>query len=640
MTLRSRVLSLVAAITLVSGTAVLVSSAPAGATTATITVTSTADAAGTCPSTNNCTFLQAVTNANVGGPNQNDDVIISFAANLGTISVSNPIQYGGGTNSSHSLTLDGNGITISALAPIQMFYSGSTGPVSITETTWTNGSHGFSGGTMYVSGPLTITDTAISNSLSAQNGGAVFAANTLEMHRVEFSDNESGGNGAAFYAAGLTTISDAEFSNNESIYGHGGAGMIGGNATLTGVIADGNRAYGDGGAFRSIGDMTVSDAQFGNNVSTASNVGGALVASDIIVSNATFFDNNAGNGGAFFADSAQVSDSVFENNSATQSGGAVYTYGVATIDNSTFNGNAAMNAGAVNAYNAFVVTDSSFVDNSATNLGAALVGNGGMSSIANSTLTGNLAATNYIAIGIPGLSVAASTVVGNVVSASASASTLSAHSGTLRLMSSVLDSSDSSDLLCDSISTVLSFGYNYANDTSCGLTEDGDSQSSVNDPLLGALGDHGGDTLTMLPISNSPLVGAIPNSDCHVGISSALTTDQRGFARPTLTSGPCDIGAVQLAPTVSAMVVNGMLQISVTEFASLVTVTLYSSPTVLGTLSVDSSDSGSASFALPCPIEAGTHTVAATANGSQTASTTVVLDACVAPVVVVPVFAG
>ncbi len=58
-------------------------------------------------------------------------------------------------------------------------------------------------------------------------------------------------------------------------------------------------------------------------------------------------------------------------------------------------------------------------------------------------------------------------------------------------------------------------------------------------PMLGALLDNGGPTLTMLPGPGSSAIGGVP-SPCPVNV------DQRGLPRPGGGSGfPCDIGAVE-----------------------------------------------------------------------------------------------
>ncbi|MFM8861869.1 MAG: hypothetical protein ACKOIA_05350 [Acidimicrobiia bacterium] len=87
---------------------------------------------------------------------------------------------------------------------------------------------------------------------------------------------------------------------------------------------------------------------------------------------------------------------------------------------------------------------------------------------------------------------------------------------------------------------------------------------------------------------------------------------------------------------------NGDLRVEVDEFASTVTVTLFSNPIVLGTITVAQGGFGDATFALPCGIDGGVHTLMATASAGQMASVELMLDGCTLPDPdsVVPVFAG
>jgi hypothetical protein len=105
--------------------------------------------------------------------------------------------------------------------------------------------------------------------------------------------------------------------------------------------------------------------------------------------------------------------------------------------------------------------------------------------------------------------------------------------------------------LCDTV-LLVSNGYNFADDTSCGFAATGDRQGLGLDPQLGPVGANGGSTLTMLPTLTSPLVDAIPLASCQADGAAGITTDQRGEPRPAMLG--CDIGAVELQPAVVPVV--------------------------------------------------------------------------------------
>jgi hypothetical protein len=92
-------------------------------------------------------------------------------------------------------------------------------------------------------------------------------------------------------------------------------------------------------------------------------------------------------------------------------------------------------------------------------------------------------------------------------------------------------------------------GWSYSDDTSCGFTNvaNGD-RDDVTAPELGALAANGGPTRTLLPVDSSPLVDAIPNASCGMGLATGISTDQRGFPRPGEPTAPCDVGAVEVQP--------------------------------------------------------------------------------------------
>ncbi len=70
----------------------------------------------------------------------------------------------------------------------------------------------------------------------------------------------------------------------------------------------------------------------------------------------------------------------------------------------------------------------------------------------------------------------------------------------------------------------------------------GTSASPI-DPMLGALGDNGGSTATMLPGPDSPVLDRIPSGTA--GCGTTVTSDQRGEPRPQAPGGRCGLGAVE-----------------------------------------------------------------------------------------------
>ena len=76
------------------------------------------------------------------------------------------------------------------------------------------------------------------------------------------------------------------------------------------------------------------------------------------------------------------------------------------------------------------------------------------------------------------------------------------------------------------------------------------STSSLLNPKLGSLASNGGPTLTMMPLSGSPVIDAGSNSLIPTGI----TTDQRGYAR--IFNGTVDIGAVEFGASLSPGLVS------------------------------------------------------------------------------------
>ena len=660
MSLRSRFAAVATAIVLLAGSAVLISVSPANASVLELTVTSAADTAGTCPSASNCTLRQALTQMSSGYPDEIYDASITIAPGIGTIALTGTLNYDGGLNFSKNLTIDGNGVAIVGNSTFQLLGSGTLGATDIREISFTNGNSADVGGAIFAGGTFSIHDATFSNNVSVQNGGAVHSAGPLNLSNVTFERNSSALGGAVF-ASGSLTVTDslfednlaqssagavaaggnASFANTEflintvtSSQGDGGAVTLFGNSgtsTIQDSVFTANSGAGGGGAITSNHALTVSRTSFTQN--SAFNGTGGAVNSDgpVSVSDSSFSENLADIAGALSGTNLTINDSDFSENVAQVDIAAVYGNAV-SINRSSFDGNsAARDFGAVNSTGLLTVAQSSFTNNVAGRQIAVAQSNGAVSFV-NTTIVGN-SSQGPLILGFGNVQLKYSTVTENVVTTNQN-SLVIFSGGVISLFGNVLTNSSPNVEICSGATS--SSGYNYANDTSCGLTAIGDNENLANNPLLGALGDHGGSTLTRLPLVGSPLIGAIPNGSCQTG--GAPSVDQRGFARPNVPSGPCDIGAVQLTPQLNAILSGRTLTISITEFTSAATITLQSGSILLGTIAPDTTGSGTATYELECSVPPGSQNVTASANGGQTATAAIDLEACTPEAI--PIFAG
>ena len=643
MSIRSRVIALFSVLALIGASAVLVSAVPASATSVAVTVTSAADTSGTCPSATDCTLRQALADAASGGTNGAHDAEITITEGLGTISLEATLDYDGGISGAQSLTLNGNGATIGGNDTFGLLAILTTGITNLSHITFAGGAAG-TGGAIAAAGEVHVNDSAFTNNHSSNLGGALYIVGATVISNSSFIENTADNSSGAVHSVGPATITNTTFTNNSAAT----AGAVFANAALT--ISDttfsGNSApNGYGGAVLTLATVTASNSQFLNNSAltgggavvsqlaatitdtlfegnSASQVGGAIYSgTGVAATNSSFIANQANAAGAIYGDDLTITSSEFSNNSATTQVGAV-AGGNVVISDSSFTGNSAANVGAVIAQNTLTASNSTFNNNTSGGLASAFASNG-TATLVNSTVANNT--SDLITMWVAGnFDIAYSTITNNTV---ADADGFVIEATTVTMFGTVLEKSDGAAVLCSANAT--SNGFNYANDTSCGLTSAGDTEGVGIDPKLGVLADNGGPSLTRLPLVGSPLIGAIPSAACTSG--SITTTDQRGFARPDVDGGSCDIGAVQLTPQVSASVTGRTVTINISEFTATATITMYSDPIVLGTIAIDAVGSGTGTFDVDCSVQAGTHTVSATAAGGQTASITIELDACAVP---------
>ena len=256
------------------------------------------------------------------------------------------------------------------------------------------------------------------------------------------------------------------------------------------------------------------------------------------------------------------------NNTQTTDSGAISNTGTVTLTDSTVSGNTAAGTGdfpgegggIFNLQGSVTLTDST-VSGNTTVAGGGFPGEGGgiyndsgSVTLTDSTVAGN-ASDNGGGIDNFGgtVTLTGSTISGNSATGDANArgGGINSVGGTVTAGGTIVAANKSpNNPNCDAAgsATMNSAGYNLTNDTltgnatatDCGFTPKPAGTDVVGaDPLLGPLADNGGPTQTMMPGTNSPAIGMIP--DPTAGLCPA--TDQRGLNSAAGTK--CDAGAVQ-----------------------------------------------------------------------------------------------
>ncbi|MBI4905363.1 MAG: hypothetical protein HY820_17140 [Acidobacteria bacterium] len=215
-----------------------------------------------------------------------------------------------------------------------------------------------------------------------------------------------------------------------------------------------------------------------------------------------------------------------------------------------------------------LIKNSTFTENEASGSGGAIM-NYDRLTVVNSTISRNRSSSAYGGGGIMNWAAATTTIVHTTLfenrnyfgRGDAFAHAFSPN-GSVILKNSILASPAegvSDDCYPVSSTVMVSLGHNLASDSTCTLAGTGDLNTT--NPKLNALANNGGPTWTHLPQPGSPVADAVPLADCTDADNAAVTSDQRGFARP---QGPrCDIGSVDVAsdstPPVITPTVSGTL---------------------------------------------------------------------------------
>ena len=333
-------------------------------------------------------------------------------------------------------------------------------------------------------------------------------------------------------------------------------------------------ASGRGGAIyvRTGGSLKMSHTTLSNNHAHS---GGAIfigktvsgVPSKITHSRFTGNQSSSGGGAVFLYGDLQltISESTFVENSSV-SGGAIFSSGNLLIESSTIHNNTARSDGgglATNNVGAFSLINSTLTDNRARfSGGGVLIGTSpgrGFNTIINSTITGNQSLYDS-----PTVATRKAFNRGGVIEFDTSGGGVLCYeyADTLVIHNSIIvGNTETTAMLPDDVATCplpeSSHNFIGAGDSVLEI-EDGLNGNQIGtrdvpiDAQLKPLTDNGGDTLTQLPNSSSPVIDAGNNKVC-------TSVDQRGFVRPydgdVDGSAVCDIGAVELG-SISDLIFN------------------------------------------------------------------------------------
>lgn len=363
---------------------------------------------------------------------------------------------------------------------------------------------------------------------------------TVQRLRFEHGNSPPGGDdtavggGAIYRDGGSLTVIDCDFDDNHApatgqdvaggaIYAFGGGETLISGSTFT------NNSASDGGAVGSLnGDLTITNSLFSGNAATGTDgnpgnggCGGALYMDggdeSVNLCGVIISDNSAGAiAGGFFRVSnssdgtASIDRSVVRNNRVTPddsgNAGGMYLQGLAlTITASTiaenqafYNGGLWISGREANLTNVTIAENVAFGSN-----GAGLwLAHEPTGTLLNSTIANNRStAEGQVAGAIfgQGLALKNTVIAGNTAQYTPG---------------------------CDAKHTSGGGNLQWPSGALCS------DAPTLADPELGALGDHGGPTPTLVPSETSPAVGL--GTDCP-------PTDQRGVAR----GEPCTAGAVE-----------------------------------------------------------------------------------------------
>ncbi len=279
--------------------------------------------------------------------------------------------------------------------------------------------------------------------------------------------------------------------------------------------------------------LTIRNSVFSSNHAVS---GGGIYFSGLVnspsstleIQHSTFTGNTATYGGAIYGreSTARIEFTAFTGNTATLGGGGIWNRFNLSLTSSTLSGNFADRGGGIFQFSRNLsIEGSTLSGNSASSVGGAINLFGGTTSLRNSTLVGNSAEGSgggiYSTASFAALVVEHTTVSNNSALTGSGITTSSGFTLTRSIVAGNIGEAPAN------IGGYFTGSYNIA------LM----GASPPANPILAPLGNYGGPTQTMPPLTGSPAINAAG--------SSTLITDQRGFPRDVHP----DIGAAESPAT-------------------------------------------------------------------------------------------
>lgn len=563
------------------------------AAAATFTVNSTSDVVdanpgnGACATAaGTCTLRAAIQEANaLAGADQ-----INVPAGTYPLTINGAGENASATGDldlTSNVTIVGAGPTLtivdaSGLNPRDRVFHALSNTVTLRRMKITGGRQTRGGGVLNAGATLTLTSVRVENNVATADGGGVatngvVVATTITGSTITGNNAAGNGGGIANLGGAIVTVNTSTISNN--LAGDDGAGLYNGltcNAFVNGSTLTSNQG---GGPFSRGGGLANVDGTLElDNTTVSYNTAG--VGGGVFHEEAEFFGilrtffltvdhNNAtggvgGGGMALYGGEIDVNLTTVTLNNATgvgADGGGIYVQALSEFDDITFlqtevSDNTAADAGGgmavVGVLAGWTELDRSAVHgNDAGGDGGGVHVNPGIGFLMafhKSTISSNHADDDGGGVFVEGTTGALATFShvtiahndagddGGGVYLNEGFTTSSAFH---MLLASNTASGTGDDCDGDAATTIfVSDDYNLIGDNvSCGFPAEPNDLIGVN-PLLGALADNGGATLTHALLAGSPAIDAGHPTLCTSGGAS----DQRGMPQPV---GECDIGAFE-----------------------------------------------------------------------------------------------